>query len=505
MPMRSSEVVVLGGGTNGLACAFRLAREGARVTVLEAAPEVGGGAQTTEFAPGFRVSALAHLVHLLDPRVERDMALDRHGLRLSAPLPTTALGPDPLTLAPDGRAEALPPAEAAAWDLLRTRLHRFARALEPLRRTAPPHLGRGNDWGTLARTGLDLRRRGAAEFREFGRMLLLNAADALEDELSDPRLMGLCAFDATLGASTGPRSPGTLLLWLNRLSGAPPRLPMGGMGAVASAMRAACEAAGVRIRTGARVTRLHVERDRATGVTLTSGERIAAQAVVSALCPRTTLLDILPPGELDTDTERAARSIRARGAAAKLHLALSALPDFGADPRARLVVAPSVDAVEEAWNPAKYGEVPDRPVMEVLLPSALDPSAAPPGQHVLSAIVQFAPWAPPDPDAARARLLDNALRVLESHAPGLRSLVLHAELLLPSDIEARFGMAGGSWHHGDLAPERMLFLRPFPEVARYRTPVPGLWLASAGSHPGGGVSGTAGWNAAERIAREGAA
>lgn len=504
--MRSSEILILGGGTNGLACAFRLAREGARVTVLEAADRVGGGARTAEFAPGFRVSALAHLVQGLDPRVERAMALDRHGLRLSEPLASAVPGGRPLVVGPDGRAEGLTPAEAAAWDLLRGRLERFARLLDPLRRLTPPRIGRGNDdWAALGRLGLGLRRMGAAEFREFGRMLLLNAADAIEDDLSDERLMGLCAFDATLGASTGPRSPGTLLLWLQRIADGPPRVPLGGMGAVAQAMRAACEAAGVRLRTGARVARLILEGDRATGAVLETGERIEAEAVVSALCPRTTLLDLVPPGALDTDTERAARAIRGRGAAAKLHLALSSLPDFGVDPRARLVIAPGVDAVEEAWNPAKYGEVPARPVLEAVIPSVHDPEAAPEGAHVLSAVVQFAPWAPRDPDRARAALLEAALDVLESCAPGLRRSVLASELLLPGDIAARFGMAGGSWHHGDLAAERMLFLRPFPEVARYRTPVPGLWLASAGSHPGGGVTGAAGWNAAERMTREGVA
>jgi len=177
------------------------------------------------------------------------------------------------------------------------------------------------------------------------------------------------------------------------------------------------------------------------------------------------------------------------------------VPDFrGADLRSRLVVAPSIDAVENAFNAVKYGEVPARPVLEAILPSAHEGGHAPEGHHVLSAIVQFAPHDPrAGLEAARAQMLENTLTVLEEQAPGLRGLIAHAELLMPQDIEARYGMVGGNWHHGELAVEQMLFLRPLREPAQYETPLPGLWLAGAGSHPGGGISGAAGWNAAERI------
>jgi phytoene dehydrogenase-like protein len=338
---------------------------------------------------------------------------------------------------------------------------------------------------------------GAAEFREFLRVALINVADLLEDDLTDDRLMGLCAFDATLGAWLGPRSPNSLLVWLNRIAaGDALCYPAGGLAAVTDAIAAACTADGAQIITGDAVTRIDIAADRAIGVTLASGESVAAGAVLSAIAPQQTFA-LVGPEHRDAGMMRAVRAIRSRGAAAKLHLALTGAPVFpGAALTDRIVLAPSVDAVEQAWNPAKYGEVPDRPVMEITFPSAHDATLAPPGGHVLSAVVQFAPHAPRDPAAARATLLANALDVIEDAAPGLRALVAHAELLLPRDIEQRHGLQGGNWHQAELSVEQMLFLRPFHGAAQYRTPVPGLWLGGAGSHPGGGINGAAGWNAA---------
>jgi phytoene dehydrogenase-like protein len=508
MPSSDRDIVVIGGGTNGLACATRLAKSGRRVMLLEAGESCGGGAVTTAFAPGYRVSGLAHVVTTLDRRVASEMQLARHGLTFAeTDMATTALGPKPLTMRRGETAE-LNAADARAWASLYRRLYRYAGLLAPFREMTPPRLSRkgGNDFKGLARMGLDARRLGREETRELLRVFLINVADLLEDDLSDDRLMGLVAFDATLGSWLGPRSPNSLLLLLNRMAGEAAgrrgaiALPRGGMGAVSAAIAASATASGVTIRTGARIAEIRVEEDRATGVTLDTGEAIAAGLVVSAISPQATLRHLAGPRHLDTGTLRQVAGIKSRGGAAKLHLALSAAPDFGgADLRHRLVIAPSIDAVELAFNPVKYGEVPARPVMEITIPSAHEPDLAPTGHHVLSAIVQFAPHAPSDREAARTAMLENALKVLEDHAPGLRRTILHAELLMPWDIEARHGMAGGNWHHAELSVEQMLFLRPFHGAAQYESPLPGLWLASAGCHPGGGVSGAAGWNAAGRI------
>ncbi len=495
--MPSSDIVVIGGGANGLACAIRLVRGGARVTLLEAEPEVGGGATTVEFAPGYRVSGLAHLVHGLDARLVAATDLAGQGFRATDPLPTTLPGADPLTVPAAGGGPG-------DWSTLMDRLGRHATRLAPLRSLPPPRLGAGNDWRALTGVGFGLARAGRADLRDLMRLILINVADVAEDELSDERLRALLAFDATLGAWAGPRSPGTLLLYLNRLALGGVRAPMGGMGRLAAALRAAAEGAGVTIRTAARVTAIAVAGDRARGVTLATGETLRADHVVSALCARTTLEGLVGPAHLDTGTVRRIAAMPFHGGAAKLHIALTGAPGFGADLRHRFVLAPSVDAVERAFNPVKYGEVPDRPVAEVLVPTAHDPSLAPEGHHVLSVIAQFAPHAPKDPDAAKAAFTRAVLSVLEHAAPGLSGQIAHVETLMPADIAARYGLRGGSWHHGDLAAERMLFLRPFPEAARYRAPLPGLWLASAATHPGGGVTGTAGWNAAEALLKEAA-
>ena len=499
------DAVVIGAGPNGLVCAARLAQAGRRVTLVEAEAAPGGALHPLpELAPGYRAPALAHLAWQVDPRVEQGLDLARHGLGwASADLPTTILSPGgPLTL----RGGTVDGPDAAAWAALHAKLMALASVLEPFRRMAPPRLGPGNAWGSLGKTLLGMRPLGAREFRELLRLLLINVYDVAQDELTDPRLRAALCHDAVLGAWAGPRSPNTLILYLDRLAGqvggrrGAIGLPSGGMTALAAALAAAAQAQGVSLRTGARVARINIEGDRATGVTLASGEMIAAPLVVSAIGPKPTLLSLAGVQHLDAGMATRLSQQKSRGGAAKLHLALSALPDFGASPQSRLILADSEDAVEAAFNPVKYGEVPDRPVMEVIMPSAFEPGHAPEGGHVLSAVVQFAPHAPKaGEDAARDAMLAACLATLERAAPGIGRLVVKADLMMPYDIERRFGMAGGNWHHGELSVEQMLFLRPLPELARYATPIPGLWLTGAGTHPGG-LSGAAGWNAAEAIA-----
>ena len=492
--MPSFDTIIIGAGPNGLAAAYRLASQGARVLVLEAAATPGGGA------------GLSHLSYNLDPRVEAAMNLSGHGLEwVTRDLATTVLAPDGRHLRLQGSMVSgdITDADRMAWATLRARLLRFAAVLAPLNHMSPPRIakGAGNPMLRLAMIGLRARMLGAADFRELGRIILTNVYDLLDDELADPRLKGALAFEATLGGWLGPRSPNSVLPWLVRLSGQTGGvqgalgLPKGGMAAIGVAMGRAVGAAGVSLRCDARVQRIMVEGEKVAGVTLVSGEDIRADRVISAIAPKTTLLQLVGARHLDAGLVTRARHQKARGAAAKLHLTLQAMPDFlGANPQDRLIIAGSDHDVERAFNPVKYGRVPDRPALEIILPTAHEPRAD--GKHMLSAIAQFAPHAPADRDAARAQMLAACMARLEAHAPGIAALVQSAEMLMPYDIEARFGLPGGQWHAGELSVEQMLFLRPLPGIAQYKGPVPGLWLASAGCHPGGGVSGSAGWNAA---------
>ncbi len=491
------DAIIIGAGPNGLAAAHRLASNGARVLVLEAADTPGGGA------------GLSHLSYNLDPRVEKAMNLAGHGLVWAEPnLATTALSSDGNHLRLEGPvgaalSGAVTDQDRAAWATLRARLLRFAAVLSPLNHMSPPRIAKavGNPLLKLAMIGLRARLMGAREFRELGRILLTNVHDLLDDELTSPLLKGALAFEATLGGWLGPRSPNTVLPWLVRLSGQTAGvqgalgLPKGGMAALGAAMAASATAAGVTLRCNARVARIIVDGERVQGVTLTDGEEIRAPRVVSAIAPKTTLLSLVGARHLDAGLVTRARHLKARGGAAKLHLTLRAAPDFrGAKLTDRLLIAGSEHDVERSYNPVKYGLVPDRPGLEIMIPTAHEPS--PDGTHHLSAIAQFAPHAPTDRDAARADMLAACMAQLEAHAPGIGALVESAELLMPYDIEARYGLPGGQWHGGELSVEQMLFLRPLPGLAQYKGPIPGLWLASAGCHPGGGVSGSAGWNAA---------
>jgi phytoene dehydrogenase-like protein len=260
-------------------------------------------------------------------------------------------------------------------------------------------------------------------------------------------------------------------------------------------MAKSAELAGVTIRCDARVCRILVENEAVAGVGLPSGEELRAAQIVSAIAPKTTLLALIGPRHLDAGLTTRMRRQKSRGAAAKLHLTLKALPDFrGANVKDRLVIAGSEHYVERAFNPVKYGRVPSLPAMEIVIPTAHEARAD--GRHHLSAIAQFAPHAPANRDAARAEMLAACMAQLEAQAPGIGALVESAELLMPYDIEDQYGLPGGQWHAGELSVEQMLFLRPLPGIAQYRGPVQGLWLASAGCHPGGGISGSAGWNAA---------
>ncbi len=520
-PPARYDVIVIGAGHNGLVCATTLARAGRSVLVVEAAAEVGGMAITRGFAPGYRVSACAHLLHQMPLAVIRELGLAEHGLEFAATaLPTTAFGPEgrALTLARAGvPGEAFTPHDAAAWPAYHARLGRFAGLLQGMLAAPPPRLGTDawSDKLALAKVGLKLRLLGRRDMREFLRIVGMNAYDLLADEFESSLLQGALGFDAVLGTNFGPRAPGTVLTLLYRLAAEsaagsmPLAQPRGGLGALTLALARAAKAAGVTIRTSAPVERITVAADRASGIVLACGDEIGAERVVSSADVKTTFLRLLGAEHLDTGFVRRVDHLRSRGVAAKIHLALDRAPKFGAlAPPAlggRLLVSPSLDYLERAFNPTKYGECPGEPALEITVPTINDPALAPTGHHVLSAIVQYAPYAPASGwnDAARRAFTESILATLEVHAPGIRASLMGCELLTPLDLEREFGATGGHWHHGDLAFDQFYMVRPVPGASQYATPMAGLYLCGASCHPGGGVMGLAGRNAARRVLEQG--
>ena len=508
------DAIIVGAGHNGLVCAAYLARSGRSVLVLEANGQVGGAAVTREFAPGFSVSAGAHLLCGLPPRIIRDLALERHGLELAAGgLDTIALATDGnhLTLGRDSvDGPGLTDSDRVAYPLFLQKYRRFAGVLQKAFMRRPPRLGHNSpaELARLAGLGLDLRLLGKDLMRELLRTGAINIYDVLQETFADDRLKGALAMDALLGANLGPRSPGSVMTYLYRLTGelngGGVALPAGGMGTVTRALRNSAEAAGAVIRTAAPVRRILLDPDKVTGVETAAGEQVAGRLVVSNADPRTTFLQLVGARHIETGFAGRINNIRMQGKAAKLHLALDGLPEFpgltGEQTGGRLLTAPSPDYIERAFDASKYGRFSERPVMEISIPTVHDNGLAPWGKHVLSAIVQYVPcklrsgW-DAGSDAFRQLLIDH----LELYAPGIGKRVDAAELLVPPDLEREFNMQGGHWHHGELSLDQFMMLRPAPAAARYGTPVAGLYLCGAGCHPGGGVTGLPGRNAAVEI------
>ncbi len=504
-------IVIIGGGHNGLVCAAYLAKAGRKVTVLEAAGQPGGAAITREFAPGFSVSAGAHLLFMLDENVRKELSLHSENLSFSQQhINTTALAVDGNHLLMAG--DELQGGNISDKDRLAMKeyqrfMNRFAGVINRLNNRIPPRVGTRNssDWLTLAKMALNIRLLGKQDMREFLRIAGINIYDVLQENFDNPLLKGALSMDGVLGTNLGPRSNNSVFCALHRRSGLQDMaIPRGGMGAVSNALASVAEKHGADIRTSAVVSRILMDGDRVSGVELEDGERVSAGTVISSADPKTTFLELLGARNLEAGFVRKVQNIRMRGNAAKLHLALDDVPGFkGLHQNQlgdRLLIAPDIDYVERAFNHSKYGEYSVRPVAEITIPSLHDTSLAPPGKHVLSAVVQYAPynlkagW-----PESKAAFTDQLVDLLAEYAPGIRSQILHSELLTPVDIESEFRINGGHWHHGELAMDQFLMLRPVPHSAQYASPVNGLFLCGAGSHPGGGVMGSAGRNAANAV------
>ena len=502
------DAIVIGAGHNGLVCAALLGKAGRKVLVLEANEQVGGAAITRKFADGFSVSACAHLLYQLQPEVKKDLGL--HIALATDDMETIALSTDGRHVRYSGdRVQGVSDADAGSYQEFHRRMSRFGSLLQTYLNKAPPRLGTNDkkDLFTLARLGLDLRLLGRKEMREFLRLIGMNIHDEVTERFESGLLKGALSLDAVLGTHLGPRSPNTIMTYLYRMSGNAGRLATaaGGMGTVSEALAQAARSNGVTIRTGMPVQRVIVDNGRVTGVQSKGGETFSSMTVISNADPKTTLLNLVGARHVETGFARRINNIRMQGNAAKLHLALDGLPavqglekkDFGA----RLLIAPDEHYVERAFNPAKYGETSPEPVLEISIPSFRDSSLAPTGKHVLSAIVQYAPYKLKKgwDKAARDAFKEAAVRKITEYMPDIGARITAIELLTPVDIEREFHIGGGHWHHGEFTLDQFMFVRPVAGAAQYAMPLDGLFLCGAGTHPGGGVSGAAGRNAARAI------
>lgn len=512
----SFDAIVIGAGHNGLAAAATLARKGARVCVVEKNSELGGMAVSGTL-DGVEMPRMAHLVHNLNPRILSELGLS--GLKLK-PLKTVSLSPDGKHVVLDGNrathVDGTPHPEAAAYAAQYDDLKRFSALLAPMAERSAPgaslaggRLDKVSELMAAARIGLKLKLLGRRNMREFLRILLSNVHDYALDELSDGPIAGAMAADAVKGSWSGPRSPGSVLSLMYRMSGHGPAHVMGGIGKLSEALAQAARSHGAEIRTGTGVARILVEEDRAVGVQLDDGSELRARTVLSSVDALQSL-KLAGVRHFDAEAVTRLRNVRTKGTAAKVNLVLRDAPEFSGLPGelmgARLVIAPSSTYVEHAFNPAKYGEISRAPVLEIVMPGQVESGAAPTNRHAMSILFHYAPhdleggWTA----SAHARVLDVALETLEVHAPGLRDLVVASEILSPARIEAETGAPGGHWHHGEWSTDQMLTTRPASGLAHYRFAVQGLYLCGAAAHPGGDLTGLPGRNAALQLIKDGA-
>ena len=518
------DVLIIGGGHNGLACAAYLARAGRKVLVLERRERVGGAAMSEEVFPGFRFSVFSYVVSLLRPEIIRELELSRHGLHI-LPLEST------LTPLPNGdylaqwndhdqnRRELARHSrrDAEAYDEFGLVLHRMARAVKPLLGMTPPDPAslRPRELTDLARLGRYFRELSQKDLHALWKLLTMSAADYLDEWFEGEALKGTKSASGIIGTLLGPRSPGTAYVLLHHYMGELDGVfrawgfAKGGNGSVSAAIAASAQAAGAEIRCNSPVEKILLSNGRATGVVLEGGEEVAARIVVSGADPRRTFLGLVGEKELPEDFVATIRRFRFRGSSAKVNLALGELPRFtclpqpGPHMRGAFSISPSIDYLEQAYDDAKYGEISRRPYMDIIIPSMLDPGMAPPGKHVMSIFVQYAPyrlnggWN----DARREQLGDAVVNTLAEYAPNIRSAILHRQVITPADIERIVGLSEGNIFQGELSLQQMFFLRPAPAWARYRTPIRDLWQCGSGTHPGGGVMGASGRNAAHEILR----
>jgi phytoene dehydrogenase-like protein len=518
------DAIVIGGGHNGLTAAAYLARAGRKVLVLERRHVLGGAAVTEEVFPGFRFSVCSYVVSLLRPEIIRELDLPRHGLEI-LPLDGT------FTPMPDGnhlwrandhaatRREIARHSklDAEAYDEYAKAMVEMARFVKPILGMIPPDPMALNPRGWLQLASLGRRFLSLAGRDRYNQLQLMtmSAADFLDQWFETDVLKATMSASGIIGTFLGVRSPGTAYVLLHHYMGEIDGafrswgFSKGGTGAISNAIGDAARIAGAEIRTEVAVARIRTRGGRATGVVLENGDELDADLVLSSVDPRLTFLKFLNATDLPGEFIDEVRQYKLRGSSGKVNLALDALPDFTALPgpgphlRGAISISPSVNYMERAYDDAKYGRFSARPYIDMVIPTLTDPSVAPPGKHILSCFVQYAPFHLADGVTGdvghRKEFGDAVIDTIAEYAPNIRSIILHRQVLTPLDLEREFGLSEGNIFHGELTLEQLFFLRPVPGWADYTTPVRNLWMCGSAAHPGGGIMGAPGRNAALRI------
>lgn len=507
---RRNDIVIVGAGHNGLVCATYLARAGLNVVVLEASAAAGGMIAPRTLGDDFRFPGLAQTCYPLNPAICRDLKLQQYDYAAGSPARTISLDAngrhlmlDADNVSGDGLAEE----DARAYPAFRQLYLDFARAMQPLMENKPPRLKDMSfaDKVTLAKLGWKVRMGlGRDNMYEFLRVAAINVYDILNDTFSDDRLKGAIATDAVLGSAMGPRTPGTVLTWLQKLNSELHGPLTVNTGNLINALTQAAEDSGVSIRLGARVNEILIEDGKAFGIKLADGEMVKGKTIISNADPRTTFENLVGAQRLDAMFANRVSQIRGSGVVGKLQLALQGLPQFAGLPALapgdRLLVAPSMRYIERAFNHSKYGEFSASPVLEITVPSLSDGTLAPDGHHVMSINVAYLPY---DLEGGwQEQQSTNAYKIISllcQYSPDLKSMIVDHEFLTPADVEAQYNAREGHWHHGELSIHQSFMLRPLHGAAQYDTPIENLFLCGAGCHPGGGVSGMPGRAAANRV------
>jgi len=516
------DIVIIGGGHNGLVTAFYLAKAGFRPLVLERHAQVGGAAITDEFHPGFKCSTLSHNAGTLRPEIVDDMQLAQHGLRLITPEPSV------VSLTPEGRAltlyndpyksakeiAAYSQKDADNYPALQESLRKMGSVIADALKMTPPDIdspSRTDLWGML-QTGRALRKLGKKDLYRLLRWGPMAIADLVAEYFETDLLRGTVAARGIFGTFLGPWSAGSALVLLIRAAAdASPvgsaTFAAGGAGAITQAMASAAKAAGAEIRTNAEVAEVRVKDGVAVSVVLKSGEEIAARTIISNADPKRTLLKLVDPIHLTPGFAEKLQHYRAMGTVAKINLALDGLPTFtalkngnAAALSGRIQISHGIDYLERAFDESKYGDFSRQPYLEVTIPSLTDPTLAPSGKHVMSIYMQYAPYKlKGDWNTQRGALGDAVVNALAQYAPDLPGRVLDGQIITPKDLEETYGLTGGHIFHGELALDQFFTMRPLLDWARYRTPITNLYLCGSGTHPGAGLTGGSGANAAREI------